>query len=97
MPKECTLRGAECVSERTAWQASETGLWIVVDFAVLDPEAADLNEVTVGLVVLGDKLGDNGDILGRVDGLVRSVEVALQPPRVNVATVLVASGTTLCT
>jgi hypothetical protein len=50
-PEEFTLRGAECVSERVACQVSETGLRVLVYDAVLDPEAADLNEVTVGAVL----------------------------------------------
>ena len=98
-PEELSLRVAECGIERVACQPREFGIRILVHHAVLDPEAADLDEVTLSRVVRGEKLGDNGDFLARVDSLARSEETLVaHPPRVEVAATLITNGRiTLCT
>ena len=98
-PEELSLRVAECGIERVACQSREFGIRILVYHAVLDPEAADLDEITLIRVVRGEKLGDNGDFLVRVDGLARAEETLVaHPPRVEVAAASVTNGRiTLCT
>ena len=93
--EERRLGGAICVAERAACQAGECGFRVLVHEAVLDPEAADLDEVAGGLAVRGDELGDDGELPAGVDGLAGSVETLVaQPVRVGVAAALVAEGRT---
>ena len=45
------------------------GVRILIDFAILDIEAADFPEVAVGGAVGGNELGYNGDLGLGIDGL----------------------------
>jgi hypothetical protein len=67
------------------------GLGVGEYLAVLDVEAADLDEVSGGGVVVGDELGDHGHLLVGVDSLAGSVEAPVTLAEgVEVATVGVA-------
>jgi len=60
--------------------------------AILDVETADLIEVTRGSSGVGKELGNDGNLLGGIDGLARAVEVLdSHAVRVKVASVLVAN------
>jgi len=58
----------------TLEQAGEVGLGVGVDLAILDPEAADLLQVSSAGPVVGDELSDDLERLGRVNDLAGAIE-----------------------
>lgn len=74
-------------------ESGDVGLRVLDDDAILDVDAADLDEVSRRRVVGGDELGDDGDLLVGVDGEARAEEaLGALAERVEVASILVANS-----
>ena len=86
---------AELVGDRVVvGQAGDVRPRVGDDPAVLDVEAANLGECARGLVVAREELGDDGELLRRIDGLADAEErLVAHAPRVEIAAVLVADTT----
>lgn len=70
---------------------------VLDDFTVLNVETTDFGEGTVGGVVSGDELSDDGEFLARVDGFADTEEgLVTHAPGVEIATVLVADTVVSC-
>lgn len=65
------LLAAVVGGDGVAGDAGDLGLGVGDDLAVLDVEALDLGQVSGGVL---EELGDDGDLLGRVNGHARAVE-----------------------
>ena len=87
------LGSAEIGGDRVAAGASDGGDRVGDDDAILDVEALDVGESTGGGSVIGDELGDDGELGLGVDGLAWAVEVeAALAVRVEVTSIRVASS-----
>jgi hypothetical protein len=75
---------------RVTGHAGDLRLRVLVDNAVLDVEAADLDKRAGRRASVGNELGDDGDLLGGVDSLARPKEGGIaHAVRVKIAPVLV--------
>lgn len=73
--------------------ARDADLGVLDDLAILNVETTDLGETAAGGVVAGDELGDNGELLGGVDGHTGTVEgLITHAERVEIATVGITNG-----
>lgn len=80
---------AERLGDGVASDASNLGLRVLNDLAVLDIEALDLTEIASRVL---EELGDDGELLGGIDGLALTVEGGVtHAVRVEVATIGIAS------
>lgn len=87
------LGSAEIGGDRVAAGASDGGDRVGDDDTILDVEALDVGESTGGGSVIGDELGDDGELGLGVDGLAWAVEVeAALAVRVEVTSIRVASS-----
>lgn len=91
--KDGFLSSAECVIDGVANRDSgDVGVGVLEDLSVLDINTADLCERTSRSVVVGDELGDNGELLGGIDCLSSTEEgLVTHAPGVEITTVLVAN------
>jgi hypothetical protein len=82
---------AEVVRDRVeCLHSRDVRVRVLDDLAVLDVQATDLDEVTVGRVVGRQELSDNSDLLSGVDSQAGPEErLITHAPRVEVATVCV--------
>jgi hypothetical protein len=71
------LSSTEVIIDGVTSEPGNFGAWAGIGLSTLDVEPLDVDKGAAGSARVSDELGDNGEDLGGVNGLARSIEFGL--------------------